>query len=236
MSKILKFKSPHKDINELTKRFNKVRSDSDEVCEMAAKSILKALDARDHYTYLHSVRVCHYSLLLGLEWGLADRDLFQLQLAALFHDIGKMVLPDAVLNKPTRLNDADVKIMKKHPIKSHEILCELTPFKQVADQVLHHHERFDGKGYPQCLKGEDIPLHSRIIFICDTFDSMTSQRVYRKPFPHEVALNELVEFSGTQFDPKLVEKFVVIMRQAGSIENYLIPLLADTQSTNKKAA
>ena len=126
--------------------------------------------------------------------------------------------------------------MKNHPIQSHEILCELTPFKQVADQVLHHHERFDGKGYPQCLKGEDIPLHSRIIFICDTFDSMTSQRVYRKPFPHEDALNELVEFSGTQFDPKLVEKFVVIMRQAGSIENFLIPLLADTQSTNKKAA
>jgi HD-GYP domain-containing protein (c-di-GMP phosphodiesterase class II) len=187
-----------------------------EFCEMAVRSILHALDCKDHYTYGHSMRVTYYSLVLGRELGFSKEELYDLELSALFHDIGKIGVPDKVLLKPARLTEEEFAEMKTHPSKSAEILEGFAPFEMVAKYAKHHHERYDGRGYPDALKGEEIPLFSRIILIADTFDAMTSTRPYRKGLPYEVAFSELKEFSGTQFDPQLVEKFVIGMAKEKS--------------------
>jgi putative nucleotidyltransferase with HDIG domain len=217
-------------------RINELKNEKQQVCEMAARTILKALDAKDNYTYGHSMRVCYFSLVLGKELGLSDPEIYDLQLASLFHDIGKIGTPDAVLNKPTRLSDEEFRIMKDHPEQSYEILKGFEVFEKVAKYAKHHHERYDGRGYPDQLKGEDIPQFSRIILIADTFDAMTSTRVYRKGLPYEVAYNELVEFSGSQFDPGLVKHFVDGMKkeELKQEEQFYIPLM--DEMFKKKAA
>ncbi|MFG1493469.1 HD-GYP domain-containing protein [Halobacteriovorax sp. GFR7] len=183
------------------------------ICEMAARTILHALDCKDHYTYGHSTRVAYFSLTLGKEIGLNEDELYDLELSALFHDIGKIGVPDEVLNKPSRLTEDEFLQMKSHPEKSFEILQGFTHFEKVATFAKYHHERWDGRGYPEGLKGEDIPLFSRIILIADTFDAMTSTRVYRKGLDYEVAYAELEEFSGSQFDPELAKAFVRAMKK-----------------------
>lgn len=180
-------------------------------CEMAVRTILNALDCKDHYTFGHSTRVAFYSLQLGQELKLSVQELYDLELACLFHDIGKIGVPDAVLLKPTRLTDEEFTLMKSHPEKSAEILTDFEDFEKIALYAKHHHERYDGKGYPYCLKGEDIPFFSRMILIADTFDAMTSSRPYRKGLPYERAFQELRDFSGTQFDPKLAKHFIAAM-------------------------
>ncbi len=184
-----------------------------EVCEMAVRSILQALDMKDHYTYGHSMRVTYYALVLGKEIGLNTEELYKLELASLFHDIGKIGIPDAVLLKPSRLDSDEFKIMKTHPEKTAEILEGFEPFKDIAHYAKHHHERFDGRGYPSQLRGEEIPLFSRIILIADTFDAMTSTRPYRKGLSYQIAYEELIKFSETQFDPKLASSFVQAMKK-----------------------
>ncbi|WP_052610300.1 HD-GYP domain-containing protein [Bacteriovorax sp. BSW11_IV] len=187
-----------------------------ETCEMAARSILYALDCKDHYTYGHSTRVAFYSLALGRELGLNEEELYELELSALFHDIGKIGVPDSVLLKPTRLTEEEFLQMKAHPTLSYEILKDFEPFGKIAINAKHHHERFDGRGYPDGLKGDEIPFMSRIILIADTFDAMTSTRPYRKGLPYDVAFNELEEFSGSQFDPALVKHFINAMKKEES--------------------
>ena len=195
----------------LSKENNELKAQQKEFCEMAVRSILHALDCKDHYTYGHSMRVTYYSLVLGREMGLDENELYDLEMAALFHDIGKIGVPDNVLTKPARLTEEEFQIMKKHPEKSAEILTGFKPFEMAAKYAKHHHERYDGRGYPDALAGENIPLFSRIILIADTFDAMTSTRPYRKGLPYEVAFEELREFSGSQFDPNLVEHFCKAM-------------------------
>lgn len=184
-----------------------------DTCEMAARAILSALDAKDHYTYGHSMRVAYYSLTLGRERGLSEEELYDLELAALFHDIGKIGTPDSVLLKPTRLDEDEFLEMKKHPMRSHQILQGFDQFEEIAKCAKHHHERFDGRGYPDGLKAKEIPLFARILLIADTFDAMTSTRPYRKGLAFEMAFAELEEFSGTQFDPELVKIFISGMRK-----------------------
>jgi putative nucleotidyltransferase with HDIG domain len=176
--------------------------------EMTARTILHALDCKDHYTYGHSVRVAHYSVLLGKEIGLTEEELYDLEMAALFHDIGKIAIPDAILLKPSRLTEEEFMEMKTHPDKTAEILEEFSHFNLVSKYAKYHHERWDGRGYPEGLKGEDIPLFSRIILLADTFDAMTSSRTYRKGLEDDIAFNEIREFSGSQFDPGLAESFI----------------------------
>lgn len=183
------------------------------ICEQAVKSMLKALDAKDHYTYGHSMRVAFYSISLGREMGLNEDELYDLEMAALFHDIGKIGVPDSVLLKPSRLTEDEFHEMKLHPSKSYEILKDFEVFQEVARYAKHHHERYDGRGYPDSLKGEGIPLFSRIILIADTFDAMTSTRPYRKGLSYDIAFSELEEFSGSQFDPELVIHFVKAMKK-----------------------
>lgn len=200
-----------KKIDSLNEEIESLEKKRKETCEMAVKTVLRALNCKDDYTYGHSMRVAFYSVALGKELGLSKDELYKLELAALFHDIGKIGVPDEILMKPSRLEEEEFHIMKQHPTKSAEILADFDYFADIADWVKFHHERYDGRGYPDGLKGEDIPLYSRIILIGDTFDAMTSTRPYRKGLSYEIAFSELDEFSGTQFDPKLVKAFVKAM-------------------------
>ena len=219
--------SAARSIVNMAHRIEELKSENQKVCEMAARTILKALDAKDNYTFGHSMRVTYFSMIVGKELGLSDADAYELQLAALFHDIGKIGTPDAVLNKPTRLTDEEFKIMKQHPTQSYEILKGFDNFEKIARNAKHHHERYDGRGYPDGLKGEEIPMYARIILIADTFDAMTSTRVYRKGLPYEVAFVELKEFSGSQFDPGLVQRFITGMKKemAKGEDQFYIPLM-----------
>lgn len=200
-------------ILKLASDVKKLEEKQQKTCEMAARSILHALDMKDHYTYGHSMRVAFLSLTVGRELGLNDKDLYELELASLFHDVGKIGVPDAVLLKPSRLNESEFKEMQSHPEKSAEILKGFEDFSEIAKIAKHHHERWDGKGYPSGLKGDEIPLFSRIILIADTFDAMTSSRPYRKGLDYSVAFQELKDFAGTQFDPVLVDKFIAAMKK-----------------------
>ena len=197
----------------LTNKIASLENKQKEICEMAVRSILQALDMKDHYTFGHSMRVAFYCLTLGREIKLNSEELYELELAALFHDIGKIGVPDSVLLKPSRLTQEEFEVMKQHPSKTAEILEGFDVFSHIAKYAKHHHERFDGRGYPDNLKGETIPLYSRIILIADTFDAMTSTRPYRKGLPYETAFLELEKYSGTQFDPKLAESFIHAMKE-----------------------
>ena len=213
-----------------------LKADNKKISEQAARTILKALDKKDNYTFGHSMRVAYFSLVTGLEAGLSPEEMYELELSAIFHDIGKIGTPDIVLNKPSRLNEDEFQIMKKHPENSFEILKEFPYFERVAENARLHHERFDGKGYPLGLKGEEIPLAARIILIADTFDAMTSTRPYRKGLPYEVAYDELIQFSGTQFDPELVKLFIQGMKkeELKGEKEFFIPLME--RRFNKNAA
>ena len=195
--------------------------------EESAKALLKALQIKDDYTYGHSMRVAYHSMCLGRELGLSDDELKILELSALFHDIGKIGTPEHVLNKPSRLDEDEFLVMKAHPELTGKILSDLDGFKHIAKFAMYHHERYDGRGYPDQLKEDEIPLYSRIILIADTFDAMTSSRPYRKGLAYEVAFQELRDFSGTQFDPRLVEHFISAMEkeEAKQEEEFHIDLI-----------
>jgi HD-GYP domain-containing protein (c-di-GMP phosphodiesterase class II) len=211
----------------LASQVEELKAHNKHISEQAARTILKALDCKDSYTFGHSMRVAYFSLVTGHEAGLSAEELYELELSAIFHDIGKIGTPDAVLNKPSRLSEEEFHIMKAHPELSFEILKEFPFFEKIALNARCHHERYDGKGYPLGLKADDIPAASRIILIADTFDAMTSTRSYRKGLPYEVAFAELIQFSGTQFDPHLVQLFIEGMRKEAlkGEDQFFIPLM-----------
>ena len=168
-------------------------------------TIARTVDAKDVNTSQHSARVAEYSVLIGKELGFDDTQCEQLKKAALLHDIGKIGIPDRILNKPDRLTDDEYAVMKSHVVKGGEILKSFTLIEHVEDGALYHHERYDGKGYVHGLKGEEIPLNARIIGIADAFDAMTANRVYRKQLDMNHVIEEIRKGRGTQFDPKLVD-------------------------------
>ena len=179
--------------------------------EIITHVLLEAIKERDPYTYGHCRRVSRNAKLLAKAAGLTDVDQKIVELSSLFHDIGKIGIPDSILNKKGRLTESEEGIMRLHPVKSAEILAPLSRaplFKSILPGVRHHHERIDGGGYPDQLKGEMIPLYARIILIADTFDAMTTTRPYRNGLPHEVAYKELKLFAGRQFDRSLVQIFL----------------------------
>jgi putative nucleotidyltransferase with HDIG domain len=200
-------------IMQLAKKVNDLELQHRTTCEMAVRSILQALECKDRYTYGHSMRVTYFALVVGRELGLDEDDMYNLQVSALFHDVGKIGVPDSILNKPSRLDEDEFLVMKRHPELSGEILRGFDVFQDAAKNARHHHERFDGRGYPDGLKGDEVPLYSRIILIADTFDAMTSTRPYRKGLPYAVAFEELLQFSGSQFDADLVKAFIRGMRK-----------------------
>ncbi len=184
--------------------------DLSELFYKTVKSISCALDAKDSYTNGHSLRVTMYSLMLAKELNLDNRTMESIETAGLLHDIGKIGIPQSVLCKNGKLTDEEFAIMKSHPEKGEKIIMNIEKLKMVSNWLKSHHERWDGRGYPQGLAGEDIPLSARIIAIADTYDAMTSTRPYRKALSHEIAISEIQKCAGSQFDPKLAEKFISI--------------------------
>ena len=168
-------------------------------------AIAKAVDAKDERTSQHSARVSQYSAMIAHELGFPEKECENLRKTALMHDIGKIGIPDAILNKPARLTDDEYAIMKSHTLHGAEILKDFTLLDHVIEGALYHHERYDGRGYPQGLKGEDIPINARIIGVADAFDAMTANRVYRKQMDFGYVLGELEKGKGSQFDPQMVD-------------------------------
>ncbi len=166
------------------------------------------LDLKDLNTGVHSTRLAEWGMRVGQELGLEEAELQNLEVAALLHDIGKVGIPDSILKKPGRLDPDEYALMKKHPEYGWAVLRMLPGFERAALDILHHHENLDGKGYPAGLKGSEIPIVSRIVTVIDAFDAMVSSRPYRVGLPHEEAVRRLVESSGTQFDPAVVQCFI----------------------------
>ncbi len=176
-------------------------------------AIAKTVDAKDVRTSKHSQRVSDYSAMIAAEYGFTEEEQENLRKAALLHDIGKIGIPDSVLNKPSRLTDEEYAVMKTHVTKGAEILKDFTLIEHVVEGARYHHERYDGKGYPEGLSGTDIPLYGRIIAIADAFDAMTANRVYRKKQDFEYVLGELRRGRGTQFDPELLDIFLRLIEE-----------------------
>jgi len=171
-------------------------------------ALAEAVEKRDPYTGGHVKRVTEFCLAVGRQLKLNKEDMDRLYLAAVLHDIGKIGIDDAILRKPAPLTPEEIAQMKRHPEIGNEILSKVKHLSDIISGTFSHHETYDGKGYPQGLKGEEIPLLGRIIAVCDTFDAMTSDRPYRRGLDDEVAIGELIKFSGKQFDPVVVEAFV----------------------------
>jgi len=174
--------------------------------------ILNALEAKDPYTKGHSESVAQYSLLIGKYLGLTSKELDDLQIAAYLHDVGKIMIDRKVLTKPDQLNGTEETIIRKHPEIGFQILQGLQISREITTAVLHHHERWDGTGYPHKLFGYEIPLFSRILAVADTFDAITSDRPYRPKMPAPDAKKEIEAHAGSQFDPDIVKAFIKGLR------------------------
>jgi putative nucleotidyltransferase with HDIG domain len=174
------------------------------------EALAASIDARDAYTHYHSTNVMHYSVKIAEEIGFSEVRIERLSMACLLHDIGKIGIRDAVLLKPGRLSTEEFEEIKEHPEKAAKILSAVKELDPVAEMILAHHERFDGSGYPNGLAGSNIPLESRIMSIADTFDAMTTSRVYRKAKSFQNAIDEINACAGTQFDPEIVRIFMKV--------------------------
>ena len=170
-----------------------------------------AVEAKDAYTRGHSDRVSEYSVLIGEYLNLTEEDIKTLRIGGLFHDIGKIGIPDSILLKETKLDDDEYSQIKNHPSIGAHILCNAEIFQEIIPIVKHHHEKYDGTGYPSKLAGADIPFLARIAAVADTFDAMTSKRTYRDALPLDVVKSEIKRCSGTQFDPEIAKAFLEIL-------------------------
>jgi putative two-component system response regulator len=173
----------------------------------AIRALASAVDAKDPYTAQHSMQVARLSLALADAIGLSSDERYVLELAAWMHDVGKIGVPDHILTKPSPLTTKEFDVMKIHPVKGGEIVGQIEELFLVADVIRHHHEWFAGGGYPDGLRGEAIPLASRIILIADSFEAMTANRSYRMGLGRDYAVAELRRQAGVQFDPELVKAF-----------------------------
>lgn len=203
------------EIEQLANEFNlmaeklKMRQDDLENAYLGTiKALTSAIDAKDKYTRGHSGRVTELSIKIGQKLGFAPDRLSMLEQASLFHDVGKIGIEDAILNKASRLSDLEYAIIKKHPEIGVDIIKDIDYLKPIIPIIRHDHERYDGSGYPYGLRGEDIPLEARVIAIADFYDAITTDRPYRKGLSHEDAIEEIRSRSGTDFDPKIVEVFL----------------------------
>jgi len=174
------------------------------------------LDLKDLNTGVHSTRLAEWAVRIGRDLGLDDDCLRDLEAAAILHDIGKIGVPDAILRKPAKLTEAEYAVIKKHPEYGWAVLRAVPGFERVSLFVLHHHEAFDGKGYPAGLRGDEIPIGSRIVAVMDSFDAMVSSRPYRKGLPLDEAIRRLEADTGKQFDPVVTPKFIAMARSGAS--------------------
>ena len=181
------------------------------------KALSEAIDAKSPWTKGHSDRVTHYALTIARELGMGAKDLEDLKIAGLLHDIGKIGTDDIILDKPGRLTEEEYAVVKEHPKRGAELLSPIKQLRHIIPWIRGHHEWWDGTGYPDGLKGEEIPLQARILAVADAFDSMTAQRPYRKTPGQEKAVEELKQYSGTQFDPQVVEALLRVV-ESGKLQ------------------
>lgn len=196
-----------------TEELDHALSSVEESYRMTLKALAAALETRDHDTHGHSERVVSFSLRLGQELGLDSETMRSLEFGSLLHDIGKIGVPDAILHKPAKLSDEEWKTMRQHPIMGGKILNGIPFLKGAARVVSQHHEMWNGTGYPERLKGEEIDINARIFAVADTFDAITSDRVYRAAQSYEAAAAELDKWAGEQFDPAVVAAFHRVPRE-----------------------
>ncbi|MDC7249481.1 MAG: MEDS domain-containing protein [Sphaerochaetaceae bacterium] len=189
--------------NEIKDKEKKYQELQLSVLEDIVVTLTSILEIHDVYTKNHSQNVANLSRQIAIKMGLDDSDIIQIYYAGLVHDIGKTLIPKEIITKTGKLTYEEYEIVKKHPSHAYDVLNNSPELKDIANIVLQHHERWDGKGYPNCIQGESISLAARIIAIADTYDAMTSDRPYRKAFDKEFALNEIKNNAGTQFDPNI---------------------------------
>ncbi len=199
----------------MIKKINGELQDTYDKLERAYMESIQTLrytvEAKDAYTRGHSDRVSEYSVLIGRYMGLTESDLKILHIGGLFHDVGKIGVPDSILLKTDKLTDDEYSEIKNHPTIGAHILSTATIFQDLIPIVKHHHEKYDGTGYPSKLAGDNIPFMARIAAVADTFDAMTSKRTYRNALPLDVVIAEIKRCSGTQFDPKVADVFLDIL-------------------------
>ena len=176
-----------------------------------AEVLKNTVEAKDEYTKGHSDRVAYYSVQLGKQLNLSQKDLEILRISGLFHDIGKIGISDAILTKPGKLTDEEYEEIKKHPVIGYNIISSSFMLKDILPNVKYHHERIDGKGYPEGLKGDQIPYMARILAVCDTYDALTSNRAYRPGMGIDKAISILKEVRGTQLEAHYVDVFVDLL-------------------------
>ena len=198
---------------EQTTQIRKAMNEISSAYDNTLTALVKALDAREKEVGSHSERVMNYATFLGGKLGMTGKDLQDLGKGALLHDIGKIGISDNILLKPGKLDDAEWIEMRKHPQVGYAILSEIEFLKAPAEIILTHHERFDSTGYPKQLKGEQIPIGSRIFAVVDTLDAMTSDRPYRRALPFAMVAPEITKYQGTQFDPAIADLFLSIPRR-----------------------
>jgi putative nucleotidyltransferase with HDIG domain len=195
------------DVAELSE-FRRVASGADRVARFrAAASLARAVDSRDAYTGSHSERVATFAAQIAEQLNLSVDEIELTRLAGSLHDLGKLAIPEEILRKPEGLTDPERLVLERHPQIGYRML-ESLGVDPIADWVLHHHERWDGHGYPDGLAGDEIALGARIIFVADAFDAMTSDRLYRAALSFDEAVAEVARCAGTQFDPDVVAAFV----------------------------
>jgi HD-GYP domain-containing protein (c-di-GMP phosphodiesterase class II) len=181
----------------------------------ALKALVAAVEAKDVYTHGHSARVAEWSVRIGVRMGLKPAALRRLAQGALLHDIGKIGVPDQILNKPGKLSDEEWAWIKQHPIMGAEIVRQAPSLHQTIPAIRHHHERLDGQGYPDQLEGEDIPQEARIVAVADVWDAIRSDRAYRPAWPVEQALDHMVAGRGFHFDPTCLDAFIAVLAEQG---------------------
>ena len=198
-------------ISQINKELIKSKEELEKAYLDTIKTLRYTVEAKDKYTRGHSDRVSAYSVLIGKYMGLSPEDLKVLEIGGLFHDIGKIGVPDSVLLKEGKLTDDEYSEIKNHPAIGKHILSNAETFSNIIPIVYHHHEKFDGKGYPAKIAGKEIPLFARIAAVADTFDAMTTKRSYRNALPLDVVRAEIVRVRDTQFDPEIADVFLDIL-------------------------
>jgi len=183
----------------------------------SVSALSQAIDAKDGFTRGHADRVSRIAGAVARDMGLSEREIEQIELAALLHDIGKIGVEDRILMKPARLDADETELMRRHPIYGASILEPSAALRPLVPIVLAHHENFDGTGYPNRLKGEQIPLGARIILVSDAYEAMTSDRIYRKAIGHEKAMEQLHKYKGIQFDPRIVRQLEQLLEKRGTV-------------------
>lgn len=186
-------------------------------------ALSNAVEARDLHTDIHMKDIAEYSVAIAKKLGLSDNDTENIRKAALLHDIGKISVPDHILMKPAKLSEEEMEVIKRHPSNGAMIIEPIESLKHAREIIKYHQEHFDGRGYPEGLKGEEIPLGARIIAVADAFGAMTSDRPYRKAFSIDKAVEELKKGSGTQFDPHVVEIFISVLKERGILNTSFSP-------------